>query len=121
MRAALTDSFGAFLHRERQIFSVLFSAWHLELREYAMRAIFLESLQRSGDVVLTMQRSSTQALTSSDLPPAEPEWVSWPDEKLLDLPMCRLGVDLENGFLSKQIEQLYTELEAKQLTFRPHF
>ncbi len=68
-----------------------------------------------------MQRSPVQTLASSDLPPAEPEWASWPDEKLLDLPMCRLGVSLENGFLSKQIEQLYAELDAKHLQFRPHF
>src|ERR1043165_5056483 len=51
----------------------------------------------------------------------EPAWASWPDEKLLDLPMCRLGVTVDSPFLSRQIGQLQEELEAKQLRFRPHF
>lgn len=68
-----------------------------------------------------MQRSSHQAISEEESGRSEPEWASWPDEKLLDLPLCRLGVSLESGFLSKQIEQLYTELEAKHLRFRPHF
>ncbi len=68
-----------------------------------------------------MQRSSAHQQSSSDSPIPEPEWASWPDEKLLDLPLCRLGVTLGNGFLSKQIEQLYAELESKQIRFRPHF
>ena len=50
----------------------------------------------------------------------DPEWASWPDEKLLDLPMCRLGVTTDSPFLSRQIGQLHEELEAKQLCFRPH-
>ena len=68
-----------------------------------------------------MQRLQLQVFPSLDSNHPEPEWASWPDDKLLDLPMCRLGVTLETGFLSKQIEQLYAELEAKQLRFRPHF
>jgi len=68
-----------------------------------------------------MQRAPLQALPGAESEQSEPEWASWPDEKLLDLPMCRLGVSLDSGFLSKQIEQLYAELEAKQLRFRPHF
>ena len=68
-----------------------------------------------------MQCTPLQALLGAELGQPEPEWASWPDEKLLDLPMRRLGVSLASGFLSKQIEQLYAELEAKQLGFRPHF
>lgn len=68
-----------------------------------------------------MQRTSLHGLPGVESRQSEPEWASWPDEKLLDLPMCRLGVSLESGFLSKQIEQLYLELEAKHLRFRPHF
>jgi hypothetical protein len=51
----------------------------------------------------------------------EPAWVSWSDEKLLDLPMCRLNVTIDSPFLSRHIGQLQEELEAKQLRFRPHF
>jgi len=68
-----------------------------------------------------MQRAPLQALPGAESEQSEPEWASWPDEKLLDLPMCRLGVSLDSGFLSKQIDQLYAELEAKHLRFRPHF
>src|SRR5439155_18475678 len=36
------------------------------------------------------------------------------------LPMSQLGVTLEGAFLSAQIQQLYAELAARQLLFRPH-
>jgi Putative zinc-binding metallo-peptidase len=68
-----------------------------------------------------MQRAPLQAFPGVEPGQPEPNWASWSDDKLLDLPMCRLGVSLESGFLSKQIEQLYAELEAKHLRFRPHF
>ena len=51
----------------------------------------------------------------------EPAWVSWSDDKLLDLPMARLKVTIDSPFLSRHIHQLEHELEAKQLCFRPHF
>src|ERR1043165_3053041 len=68
-----------------------------------------------------MLQSRTQEVTAADSIDREPEWVSWSNEKLLDLPMNQLGVTLDGAFLSGQIEQLYTELEARQLVFRPHF
>src|SRR5437879_242976 len=34
--------------------------------------------------------------------------------------MSQLGVTLEGAFLSERIQQLYSELEARQLCFRPH-
>jgi Putative zinc-binding metallo-peptidase len=48
-------------------------------------------------------------------------WVSWSDERLLDLPMCRLNVTIDSPFLARHIRQLERELEAKALRFRPHF
>src|SRR5678809_283360 len=69
----------------------------------------------------SMQRSQTQAAPGNDRHDHEPEWISWPNEKLLDLPMNHLGVTLDGPFLSGQIQQLYAELEARQLLFRPHF
>src|SRR5437868_831907 len=69
----------------------------------------------------SMQRSPMWEMTGSGSHDQEPDWVSWPNEKLLDLPMNQLGVTLEGAFLSGQIQQLYAELEVRQLIFRPHF
>src|SRR5207344_1116763 len=68
-----------------------------------------------------MARTHPKNRTPSDLSQREPAWVSWPDEKLLELPMCRLNVTIESPFLSRHIRQLEQELEAKHLCFRPHF
>ena len=69
----------------------------------------------------SMQRSRTQEAAASNGHGCEPEWVSWSNEKLLDLPMSQLGLTLEGPFLSGQIQQLYGELEARKLLFRPFF
>jgi hypothetical protein len=52
---------------------------------------------------------------------AEPEWATWPDERLLDVRMCDLGVTIRDGDLPARIDQLYGELRAQRLRFRPHF
>jgi len=67
-----------------------------------------------------MQQSRTQEVTASDRPDQEPVWGAWSNEQLLDLPLHGLGVTGAGGFLSTQIEQLYAELGARQLLFRPH-
>ncbi len=54
-------------------------------------------------------------------PGAEPEWVSWPDERLLDLRLCDLGLTIREGELADRIAQLYDELQNLGLRFRPHF
>src|SRR5260370_3845226 len=54
------------------------------------------------------------------LPPEE--WADWPDEKLLDLKMCQLGVSLEQSVLGDRIAALEQELDARGLAaFKPHF
>jgi hypothetical protein len=54
------------------------------------------------------------------LPPEE--WAEWPDEKLLDLKMCQLGLSIEQSVLSERIAELQRDLEARGLTaFKPHF
>src|SRR3954467_9652518 len=54
------------------------------------------------------------------LPPEE--WADWPDDRLLDLKMCQLGVSIEQSVLSERIAELQTELEAHGLAhFKPHF
>ncbi len=68
-----------------------------------------------------MQQLQPQVMTSSGGHYHEPEWASWSNEKLLSLPMSQLGVTLDGPFLSGQIQQLYAELKARQLIFRPHF
>ncbi len=50
----------------------------------------------------------------------EPEWASYPDEKLLDVRMCDLGVAIEGTDLEQRIVQVNAELEARGLT-RPRY
>ncbi|MEQ9407805.1 MAG: putative zinc-binding metallopeptidase [Fuerstiella sp.] len=50
-----------------------------------------------------------------------PELAELTDDELLDLRFCDLGIGLEDTPLEERIDQLYRELEAKRLDFRPHF
>lgn len=60
-------------------------------------------------------------------PPAEPphqarpDWTELPDEQLLDLRLCDLPLSVAGSWLEARIDELYRELEARDLTFRPHF
>jgi hypothetical protein len=54
-------------------------------------------------------------------PPREPEWASWPDERLLELRLCDLGVTIRGSEIEQRIRQLYGELGSRGLGFRPHF
>ena len=48
-------------------------------------------------------------------------WVNWPTEKLLDIRICDLGLQIPRTELSARIRQLYGELKRKGfLYFRPH-
>ena len=52
----------------------------------------------------------------------EPDWASWPDDKLLDLRISDLNVGIEGSALEPRIAQLRSELAARGLTaFEPHF
>src|SRR6478752_5165923 len=54
------------------------------------------------------------------LPPEE--WAEWPDEKLLDLRICQLGVSIETSVLAERIAALQAELDGRGLEgFKPHF
>jgi putative zinc-binding metallo-peptidase len=54
------------------------------------------------------------------LPPSE--WIDWPDERLLDLRICQLGVTIEDSSLAQRISDLQQELDARGLaSFHPHF
>src|SRR5438105_12641228 len=52
---------------------------------------------------------------------ADPEWASWPDEKLLEMRMCDLGVSIEGTELEQRIAQVNAELDARGMVFRPHY
>jgi len=53
---------------------------------------------------------------------ADPEWASWPDDRLLDLRLCDLQLAIEGSALEPRIAQLQAELAGRQLSsFDPHF
>jgi hypothetical protein len=47
-------------------------------------------------------------------------WTRLPDEKLLDLRLNQLALEIEGSALESRVERLHEELEAKGLRFRPH-
>ncbi len=51
----------------------------------------------------------------------EPQWATWPDERLFGLRLCDLGLTIEGSELATSIQQLYDELQRGGLRFRPHF
>ena len=51
---------------------------------------------------------------------SDPEWASWPDEKLLEARFCDLGVTIEGTNLEARIARIDAELDSRSLKFRPH-
>jgi putative zinc-binding metallo-peptidase len=49
------------------------------------------------------------------------DWTSLPDEQLLDVRMCDLGLTIEGTDLEQRIAQINAELDARGLGFRPHY
>jgi len=52
---------------------------------------------------------------------SDPEWASWPDEKLLETRICDLGLTIEGTDLEQRIAQISAELDTRALIFRPHY
>src|SRR6476659_3674985 len=53
--------------------------------------------------------------------PAE-EWAGWPDDKLLDLRICQLGIGIEGSPLEPRLGERDKELQTRGLTAcRPHY
>ena len=48
-------------------------------------------------------------------------WIRKSKDELLDLRICDLGLRLDHSAIEPQIRRLYSELQRKQLSFRPHF
>ena len=49
-----------------------------------------------------------------------PVWEKWSDEKLLDLRICDLGVEIEGSWLEERRETLYEDLARREFEFHPH-
>jgi hypothetical protein len=52
---------------------------------------------------------------------APPNWPELDDDALLDLRLCDLPLTINGTKLEERINELYAELAARNLTFRPHF
>jgi hypothetical protein len=60
-------------------------------------------------------------MSSPPVIPAD-EWASWPDDRLLDLHLCQLGVTIEGSVLEPRLAGLNQELQSRGLTgFKPHY
>jgi len=51
----------------------------------------------------------------------QPDWAQLPDEELLQVRMCDLGLHIEGTALQERIARLNEELDYRGLRFRPHF
>jgi hypothetical protein len=51
----------------------------------------------------------------------EPEWTSLPDDKLLEIRMCDLGVAIQGTDLEQRLAVVNGELDARGILFRPHY
>lgn len=47
-------------------------------------------------------------------------WASLPDDALLDVRLCDLGVSIERSDLAARVEQLHNELAERNIALRPH-
>jgi hypothetical protein len=54
-------------------------------------------------------------------PPVLVDWRTLPDEQLLDVRMCDLGLTIEGSKLEERINALHGELAQRHLVFRPHY
>ena len=61
-----------------------------------------------------IKRASAKSLKSAK------HWSKLPLEKLLDIPMCDLGLSIEGTTLEKMQHKLYAELQSRGLKLRPH-
>ena len=51
----------------------------------------------------------------------DPDWVALDDERLMELRLCDLGLELAGSAVEAPIARVRSELEARGLRFRPHF
>jgi hypothetical protein len=67
--------------------------------------------------------SAHDPVPPSPPPPDRPYdwWKTLPDEQLLDLRMCDLGLSIEASPLAGRIADLQGELDSRQVAFQPHY
>jgi hypothetical protein len=58
---------------------------------------------------------------TADRDALKPAWTTLGDEALLEVRMCDLGLAIQGTELEPRIAQLNSELEARGLSFRPHY
>lgn len=58
---------------------------------------------------------------SPGVPAVRTDWPDLPDEQLLDLRFCELGLSIGGSALEPRLHQLHEEMAARGLTFRPHY
>jgi hypothetical protein len=59
--------------------------------------------------------------TAAPLPTIREGWTDLPDEALLDLRLNELGLTIDGSWLEPRLDELYRDLAARGLSFRPHF
>ncbi len=72
---------------------------------------------------MSTARIKTKANSNSPVVPrrrSRPDWADLPDEALLDVRFCDLGLRIEQSPLSPRIKRLHGELERRGIRFRPH-
>lgn len=47
-------------------------------------------------------------------------WAAWPEERLLDMRLCDLGLTVSRSPLAASLEKLYRELDERGIPFHPH-
>ncbi len=52
---------------------------------------------------------------------SKPVWASWPDEKLLDVRICDLGLGIEDTQLERRVGEVNQDLANRGIQFRAHF
>ncbi len=52
---------------------------------------------------------------------SDPEWTTWPDDRLLEVRLCDLGLSIQGTDLEQRIAQINDELAARALIFRPRY
>ena len=67
-----------------------------------------------------MSTASPDAGTPSR-PAARANWAELPDDELMKVRLCDLGLTIEGSWLEPRITTLYEELAARGLSFKPHF
>jgi hypothetical protein len=51
---------------------------------------------------------------------AQPWWARLPDEELLQLRFCDLGLTVRGSPLERHVERLYRELDDRGIALKPH-